>query len=94
MYVYSIHKDFVKNYYLLYLNKTRNSQVILFSHGNSTDIGGSFESLVDMAYNLKVLFYSNYFSFFFQRLMFLSMNIKDMDKQKENQLIMESLSIF
>jgi len=28
--------------------------VILFSHGNSTDIGGNFEHLVDMAYNLKV----------------------------------------
>lgn len=34
--------------------KIKSDWVIIFSHGNSTDIGRMFESYMDLAYNLKV----------------------------------------
>ena len=41
----------------LYVQYTKKDPeyVIIFSHGNSTDIGRMFETYMDLAYNLKVL---------------------------------------
>ena len=35
----------------------RSPYVILFSHGNSTDLGGNFENFFDLAFNLKVKYF-------------------------------------
>lgn len=41
----------------------RSEYVIIFSHGNSTDIGRMIESLLDLAYNLKVNLARNFPNF-------------------------------
>ena len=63
------------------VTQSRTNYVILYNHGNATDLGKMRDMLLDLSYTLNVhsLYHTTPANLKYQRFMYLLMNTQDMD---------------